>query len=237
MFDAVYVINLPARTDRRAEMLAQFRRADVAAALPAPVFFEAVRPADRGEFPTIGTRGCFLSHLGVLKTALAAGHARILVLEDDLDFVDDFQAAFATQAPALRESNWDIAYLASLKVTPALPPARGLAEVLPDAAVLGLHMVAIRSRVLPELINYLEAMLGRPAGDPAGGAMHVDGAYSWYRAAHPARRTVACVPPLGYQRASRTDIHALRWFDRAWGVRALVAALRSLRNRRRRASS
>ena len=102
----------------------------------------------------------------------------------------------------------------------------------PGSAVLGLHMVAIKSAVMPELIAYLEAMLGRPAGDPNGGPMHVDGAYSWYRAVHPARRTVACQPPLGYQRASRTDIHALRWFDRTWGVRTLVAALRSFRNRR-----
>ena len=237
MFDAVYVINLPARTDRKAQMLAQLRRPDVAAALAPPVFFEAVRPADKGEFPTLGARGCFLSHLGVLKAALAAGHASILVLEDDLNFVDDFAAAFATQAPALRESAWDIAYLGLLKLSPPLGAARGLVEVPPGAAVLGLHMVAIRSTAMPELVAMLEAMLERPAGDPDGGPMHVDGAYNRYRAAHPGRRALACQPPLGYQRASRTDIHALRWFDRAWGARAVVAALRSLRNRRPRASS
>ncbi|MCK9685850.1 glycosyltransferase family 25 protein [Scleromatobacter humisilvae] len=232
LFDAIYIINLPARTDRKAEMLAQFRRAGITQASPQRVFFEAVRPKDAGEFPTIGTRGCFLSHLGVLKAALAAGHASILVLEDDLNFVDDFQAALAARAPALRASSWDIAYLGLLKVTPPLAPGQGLVEVPPDSAVLGLHMVAIKAAVMPELIAYLEAMLGRRAGDAQGGTMHVDGAYSWYRAAHPARRTMACQPPLGYQRASRTDIHALRWFDRAWGIRSLVAALRSFRNRR-----
>ena len=232
LFDALYIINLPARTDRKAEMLEQFRRAGLTQPSPPRVFFEAIRPQGQGGFPTIGARGCFLSHLGVLKAALSAGHSSILVLEDDLDFVDDFHAAFAARAPALRESPWDIAYLGLLKVTPPLAPAQGIVEVPPGSAVLGLHMVAIKSAVMPELIAYLEAMLGRPAGDPNGGPMHVDGAYSWYRAVHPARRTVACQPPLGYQRASRTDIHALRWFDRTWGVRTLVAALRSFRNRR-----
>lgn len=231
-FDAIYIINLPARTDRKAEMLEQLRGAGIDGGAPRVVFFEAVRPPDAGPFPTIGTRGCFLSHLGVLKAARAAGHARILVLEDDLNFVAGFQQAFGAFLPALRREPWDFAYLGLLKVTPPLPAGHGLANVPPESAVLGLHMVGLQASVLPELIAYLEAMLARPAGDPQGGPMHVDGAYSWFRAAHPARRAVACQPPLGYQRSSRTDIHALRWFDRAWGVRSLVASLRAARNRR-----
>ena len=231
-FDAIYVINLPTRTDRKAEMLEQLRNAGIDASAPRVVFFEAVRPAHAGEFPTIGTRGCFLSHLGVLEAARAAGHVRILVLEDDLNFVADFGQAFAAVLPALRAEPWDFAYLGLLKVTPPLPAAQGLVRVPPSAAVLGLHMVGLNLDVLPELIAYLEAMLERPAGDPQGGPMHVDGAYSWFRAAHPERRTVACQPPLGYQRASRTDIHALRWFDRTWGFRSLAAALRAAKNRR-----
>jgi glycosyl transferase, family 25 len=232
LFDAIYIINLPARTDRKAEMLEQLRSAGIDGSAARVVFFEAVRPPDAGEFPTIGTRGCFLSHLGVLKAARAAGHARILVLEDDLNFVAGFHRAFAAFEPALRSEPWDFAYLGWLKVTPPLPARQGLASVPPDAAVLGLHMVGLKADVLPELIAYLEAMLARPAGDPQGGPMHVDGAYSWFRAAHPARRTVACQPQLGYQRASRTDIHALRWFDRTWGFRSLASALRAAKNRR-----
>jgi glycosyl transferase family 25 len=231
-FGAIYIINLPARTDRKAEMLEQLRNAGIDASAAPLVFFEAVRPPDAGEFPTIGARGCFLSHLGVLKAARAAGHARILVLEDDLNFVAGFPEAFRGLLPALRGESWDFAYLGLLKVTPPLPAAQGLVSVPPEAAVLGLHMVALRADVLPDLIDYLEAMLRRPAGDPQGGPMHVDGAYSWFRAAHPGLRTVACQPPLGYQRASRTDIHVLRWFDRAWGCRSLAAAFRAAKNRR-----
>ncbi len=100
LFDAIYIINLPARTDRRSEMLEQFRRAGISEPETRLVFFEAVRPPDQGGFPTVGARGCFLSHLGVLKAAVAAGHSSILVLEDDLNFVDDFQAATAPGCPS-----------------------------------------------------------------------------------------------------------------------------------------
>jgi len=34
-------------------------------------FFPAVRPETAQGFPWIGARGCFLSHLAVLKSALA----------------------------------------------------------------------------------------------------------------------------------------------------------------------
>jgi glycosyl transferase family 25 len=63
--------------------------------------------------------------------------------------------------------------------------------------------------------------------------MHVDGAYFWLRRMYPQLTTRVAVPQLGYQRASRTDIHVLRWFDRLAGARQLTAAVRALKNRGR----
>ena len=60
--------------------------------------------------------------------------------------------------------------------------------------------------------------------------MHVDGAYTWLRRNYPQLTTRLAVPQLAYQRASRTDVHALRWFDRLAGARQLTAAARVLRN-------
>lgn len=88
--------------------------------------------------------------------------------------------------------------------------------------LMGSHFLAIRGEVLPFLIDYLKAMLGRPGGHPEGGPMHVDGAYSWFRAANPQYRTLLCDPPLAFQRSSRTDIHNNSWYDRCqWSVRSL----------------
>ena len=59
--------------------------------------------------------------------------------------------------------------------------------------------------------------------------MHVDGAYSRFRADNPTMSVFVAIPELGYQRASRTDIHSLKWFDRTPVVRALVQSIRRRR--------
>jgi hypothetical protein len=232
-FDAIYVINLPSRSDRRDQMKEQFRKIGMDPGLAPVVFFDAVRPDDAGGFPTVGTRGCFLSHLGVLRAARAAGHQRILVLEDDVNFSGNFVERFASLTPAIDALGWDFWYLGALSVTPPVSDAGTSALVtLPSqSAVLGAHMFAVTSAVVAELVPYLEAMLARPAGDPAGGPMHVDGAYGWFRRDHPSVRTVVTTQPLGYQRPSRTDIHQLKWFDRLPVIKAVVGLLRLRRAR------
>ncbi len=61
--------------------------------------------------------------------------------------------------------------------------------------------------------------------------MHVDGAFSRFRADHPDVVTLAALPPLGYQRPSRTDIHALRFYDRWPVLRDIVDAFRRMKQR------
>lgn len=245
LFDAIYIINLASRPDRRAQMRVQLRRVGLDPDAPPVVFFDAVRPEATAGFPTIGARGCFLSHLGVLRDAHAARHRRILVLEDDLDFASDFSRRFASAARAADEQRWDVWYLGALAVDPPLPddpadgngdappPHAGAArEVLPlppDSVVLGTHMLALSADAVARLVPYLETMLARPVGDPAGGPMHVDGAYGWFRREHPRMRTLLSTPPLGHQRPSRTDVHALRWFDRLPGVHRAAALVRRAR--------
>ncbi|MBC7483864.1 MAG: LPS biosynthesis glycosyltransferase, partial [Rhizobacter sp.] len=97
-------------------------------------------------------------------------------------------------------------------------------------AVQTTHFIGFQGEAIAAAAAYLAAMLERPPGDPDGGPMHVDGAYSWFRRAHPEFQTVLAVPPLGYQRASRTDIHDLAWFDKLPVVRELVSAVRRARN-------
>ena len=66
-FTQTRIINLIDRPDRRKEMSSQLARIG---ALSANVrFFDAQRPPDRGEFPSLGARGCFESHLSILRSA------------------------------------------------------------------------------------------------------------------------------------------------------------------------
>lgn len=232
-FDALYIINLPSRPDRRKEMIEQLKLADIEAGDPRVCFFNAVRPVEKAGFPTVGTRGCFLSHLGVLKLAQQAGHRTILLLEDDTNFAIRSPEDLEVLGRQLGEREWDFVYPGFLSITPATELTSALSVVDPASSVMGAHMMLIRSTVFATLIAYLEDMLTRPTGSAEGGPMHVDGAYSWFRREHPSLTTLVCSPQLGYQRPSRTDIHRLQWFDRTPVVRSIVQRLRRARAKSR----
>lgn len=226
MFDRIVVINLASRPDRRAEMQAQMRRVGLALGTAPVRLFEAVRPSDAGGFPTVGARGCFMSHLAVLREAAAAGVDRLLILEDDLDFAADIARRAPLALACAEARGWDLFY-GGHEIEAAVVADGECAEVPPATGVRTTHCIGLRGAAIARAADYLDAMLKRPAGDPGGGPMHVDGAYSWFRRAHPRLRTLAALPALGHQRASRSDIHALRWFDRVVGVRGVVGRLRS----------
>lgn len=232
-FSRIYVINLPARSDRRREIGEQL--AGVGLVLgEAPVeLFPGVRPEAAGGFPSIGARGCFLSHLAVLRDAAERGYRRILILEDDVDFVAGFEPRMAAVAAELSRFDWDLFY-GGYRLEHAPVPGGGALAMLPAALdVLTSHFVAFRHPAIARLPEFLETLLGRPAGDPRGGPMHVDGAYNWYRRYHPDDLTLAAVPELGYQRSSLTDVHRPAWFDRTPIVCDAVAGLRRWRNSHR----
>lgn len=230
-FQRIYVINLASRTDRRAEMVEQLSSIGLGFDSETVRLFEAVKPTDAGFFPSVGSRGCFMSHLGVLRDAVEAKLDRILIVEDDLNFASDFAQRSARLLPRIAAADWGMFY-GGHEVVGELEALDGGANIQPEVAVQTSHFLALQGPTVRAAADYLAAMLRRPAGDPAGGPMHVDGAYSWFRRAHPSVRTWIATPPLGYQRASRTDIHALRWFDRTLVIRDAVSMLRRVLNRR-----
>jgi hypothetical protein len=92
-------------------------------------------------------------------------------------------------------------------------------------------MIGFNASVVPRVVAYLEAILGRTGGDPAGGPMHVDGAYSWFRRDNPDVVTRLVLPQLGFQRRSRTDVHDHRWHDRTPLIAQALTVARRLGNR------
>lgn len=230
--DRIYVINLESRPDRRREMEAELARIDLSADSDLVTFFKAVKPEDPGSFPSIGARGCFLSHLGILRDAAAREARAILILEDDAALTPDCRTGLVPLLRALETTDWAIAYLGH-RIDPAqLPgPERERAapwrELPPETGVETTHAMVIHGRALAPLIAYLERMMARPAGHPEGGPMHVDGAYSWFRRDHPDLLTVITPRQYVTQRASRSDIAQPSWKDRL----PFLAGLRRLRNR------
>jgi len=193
-------------------------------------FFPAVRPQDAGNFQSIGVRGCFLSHLEVLKSAKRTGAERLIIIEDDLDFVRDFKHCWHMAMDALENKRWSIFYPGHC-IKDFSP---GLSLLPHDQSVLCAHFVMFNSEALSTVIEGLETIKSRPRGHPAGGPMPVDGAYSIVRKTNPELKTYLFSPSLGYQRASRSDIADVNWFDRVEAWRAPLELARALKRGLRR---
>jgi glycosyl transferase, family 25 len=217
---AIFVINLEFRIDRRIAMQRELARVGWQAN-----FFPAIRPDSADGFPSIGARGCFLSHLAVLKKVREAGIPRLIIIEDDLNFAPDFPERWEVAMSAVCRREWSIFYPAHH--FPDLPA--GVSRIPAERGVECTHFMAINGPAIASIVAGLERILARPAGHPLGGPMHVDGAYSTIRHQDHALVTYAHSPALGYQRPSRTDVGNLKWFDRVAILAPIVGMARRLR--------
>lgn len=210
-FDKIYVINLIARADRRDEMDVQLKKLGYTLNHPKIIVFNAIKPANAEEFPCIGARGCFLSHLGVLKHAQINGYKNILIFEDDLDFSTHFVSRSEKVLLSLNQNNWEIFY-GDYRLYENLVSDENAAKVVTSIYPLGTtNFLGLKSVVIKPIIDYFELILSRPAGHPQGGPMHVDGAYNCFRKDFPTFNTIIATPALGFQRSSFSDITAVSW--------------------------
>lgn len=227
-FDCTRIINLAHRDDRRKEVAEELKRLSMTIGKNGLSFFAAVKPETSAGFPTVGARGCYMSHLEVLKQAHEHGVNRLLILEDDVNFIKKTNDKLESMLSELSGVQWDICYLGhQLSLN---NPEDGKLFQYYDGAIQTTHSYAVKSQVLPELIAFLEAILTREPGDPLGGPMHFDGALNTFRAQNPKTKTVVLCEALTYQRPSKTDIHELFWFDKLPVIRHCVAIVRRLKN-------
>lgn len=205
-FDMIRIINLPERTDRRRRMEGELLHAGIAGD-PRVAFFPAIRPTEKLDHMSIGARGVFLSHHAILQEAAAKG-ASVLILEDDCAFVPDIRHY---RAP----DDWDIFYGGYYADQP---------DRLQDSDIIGAHMMGFSAAAAKRVADYLGNL------KPDGIHPPIDGAYVWFRRAHPDVKTVFAQPAIGNQYASRTDIGDLAIYDRLPVVRHAVEAMRQVRN-------
>jgi glycosyl transferase, family 25 len=213
------VINLDERQDRREEMNCQLQKVGWEA-----TYFSAIKPTHPDGFPSLGARGCFLSHLEVLRLSIGE-RKHLIILEDDLNFAPDFSVRWPNAISELLTTEWSIFYPAVVT-----PKGAGLCLIEPTHGIQTAHFMVIHRDSIATIANRLHAILSRPAGHPDGGAMHVDGAYSTIRANDPTLRTYVYSPPLGYERSSRSDIANNRLFDRIPALQGPVRMLRKLKD-------
>jgi len=225
-FDRLYILNLSDRTDRRREMAGELARIGTSFADPRVRLFGATRPDTAGHFPSVGARGCFVSHLAILREAHALGCHAILILEDDCDFVAGFESLLRPALDMLDILGFDIFYGGyELPDGPGGADAGATPLVLADWAtpVRVSHFIGFGRAAMDGLIPYLETMLEAPPGGSGHGGTHIDIAYSRFRAGRPDLIAWLASPQLGYQRPSRPDVAPPTPIDRLPGLPRIVA--------------
>jgi hypothetical protein len=200
-FDRIRIISLRSRTDRRAEMLRELRKIGLADD-PRVAFFDAIAPDAPGMFASNGYHGAFLSHLAVLRDAAQAGES-VLVLEDDCDFLPG-----EYEVPEC-----DVFYGGWLTASSA---------DMDQADIVGAHCMGLTAPAAALAAAYFENLLdpafppdpvgaGSPGFNPAIRPTS-DGAYVWFRRAHP-HLVTGCVM-MTTQRSSRSNVTPRWFFDR-----------------------
>jgi glycosyl transferase, family 25 len=197
-FQRIRIINLVERTDRRREMVSELRRLGLSRD-PRVAFQDAAKPAFPTPWRLIGEKGCFESHLSVLRDAAMAGES-VLILEDDADFT---RSAFSQYPSA------DIIW--------------GGFTRRPNNGVEGAHCVGFSATVIPRLVAYLDVAARTPSPPP------IDGAYSNFWRDNPDITVHLCSPMVSLQRPSFSDIAGRNGIDRYAFARPLVRVLRHIK--------
>jgi glycosyl transferase, family 25 len=229
-FDRAYIINLEDRFDRRKEVIQEFHRVGVDVPDQKVRFYTAKRPTDKGQFPTIGTRGCFSSHRDILALASEEKLPNVLVFEDDVSFRQVESSLVDQIVTKLAREAWDIAYFGYLQ--PSDADLEGPLVHSPKGA-MGTHFYAVNGHFIDPLLQFFKQCEIRPPGHPDGGPMSPDAAMSHMQFLVPDMRVLLAVPNLAHQRSSRTDVHPTSFLDRIAAMQPLIRALRAVKHRLR----
>lgn len=232
LFDKIYIINLRERADRRVEMEEQLALVGLGYADAIVEIVEGTRPDDQGDFPSIGARGCFLSHLDALSRAVDAGHKSILIMEDDVDWTRSALSLGYKDIEVIERAGWHFLHGGDGRdARDEVERPFRLCRLDPNDGKMLAHFLGLRGEVIGLAREYLLRILTRPPGSPLGGPMHVDGAYSWMRRANPHIEGYIAVPSLAVQRSSKSDIHVPHGWRAIPGVQGALHAVRQYRRR------
>lgn len=223
-FGSRRLISMKARAERRQRIDAGLARYGLSLEKLGVEIFDGLSFDDANGFPSKGVRGCFTSHMTLMQECAASGKS-MLVLEDDIDFEFHRIVVFNKAVPDLQKADWDLVYLGYL-----VPETHGPVRLEAyGGGTIGGHFYGVTPEFARAVGDYMQSCTTRPPGDPIGGPMYRDGAFSMFRQRHPELTTKLAIPPLGGQFSSRSDLtpkNYQRWplvrplLDRMYEVKA-----------------
>ncbi len=174
-FDCVYVVNLPDRKDRRKKIIQELNKVEIPLVPNKTEIFPAIRPSSAQGFPNAAVRGCFLSHLNIIKEAKRRKLANVLIMEDDLVISKDFKIAQNSIVQKLHQTNWGFVYLGHRE---KLEQTSQVTLQPWSQPIVTAHFYGINSVIFDRLIAFLEELQQRPPGDWGVDSASCDRAYN-----------------------------------------------------------
>jgi GR25 family glycosyltransferase involved in LPS biosynthesis len=113
-FDKIYCINLNKRPDRWSLSSTEFSKNNLIVQRFAAVDGDTItetKNLNKWE------RACFMSHVTLLKEMIDKGYDRILILEDDIEFINNLQDYFLRNIKFIPE-DWNMLYLGGNHINP-----------------------------------------------------------------------------------------------------------------------
>jgi glycosyl transferase, family 25 len=227
-FGRVSIIHLPERVDRLDALTSELADVGLDIDDPKVEIPIAPTPSDANGFASRGVYGNFLSHLSIIEKAHADGLESVLVLEDDAIFSKAFNRSQVKIAQCLSENTWDQVFLGH-SVADRLPFApSGLVQFTGD--FFWAHCYAVHRRIMAPLIDYMRTTIECDTGNPLGGKMYIDGAYTLFRRLNPSTICLLSSPRLSIQRGSPSNLNPPTWYAGRRIVRALMESARHVRD-------
>lgn len=152
-FDKIFYINMQKDRDRDSHMIEQFKKFSisnyervegVSLSLPEVPPISHWRNFNKKDEKYVkGQLGCRAAHLECVKIARSRGYSRVLILEDDVIFLQDPNTLLTQNHEILND--WDVLYFG------------GLVEPFFRNQIVCLHAYAITSKVFDDIIHLSEA--------------------------------------------------------------------------------
>lgn len=204
-FDKMYCINLKRRPDRWAEMQVQFKKHNIAAERFEASDGNVFNWKAKGGYAVIkaasfkGNMGCIASHVRIYKEMIEKNYQRVLIIEDDCDFVNNFHEQFEKYIGDV-PSNWGLLYFGGVHET---RNGKFIPEPISDGMVKAKRIITTTcyAITLEGAKKALEAI--KP--DETYKHTAIDG-YLGVGVQSVTDFTYAFHPPLAWQRASYSDI-------------------------------
>lgn len=143
MFEHAYCINLDSRPDRWQQAVIEFEREGLEVERIPGVIYSGADDKLRN-----ACVGCHLSHAEILRQAINGGYHSILIMEDDIQFINPLQPTLDAAFEQLPD-NWDMLYLGANIEHPMKRISANLARL---SGARSTHAIVIRDSMYERLL-------------------------------------------------------------------------------------